>query len=589
MPTIPTRSRLRTGSLVRLAPLWSAAIALVVMLGFARSRASADERAGTASPVAVVSARSFEELAAGAEDVLTVAGATRPASRLEDLLRFVGGFQGFDRDRPLGVLVFLPPEFKTDQELEPDFIGFLPIDSMQELQRSLAAFQRITLTPRGDAGMWELNAGMTRIPVRLEGGYAFVALREELLADPLPDVAELTSTHAGYDIAASLLRDGVSDKLRERAIADVLRNLRRDAERDRPSDPDERAMHDRVVMALEWLLERSLRDVEHARVGLRFLPDDRRIDYDVTAAVEAETPLFEAMSQMPAGDSLFRQLPDREAPLAVSAAGRLSGETHEFVIDTVALLRRDVERRMDEDGTANGPAAAPIRQMLDALTATVAAGQIDGCLVFDGDQPGAMSMLAAVRLEQAGLTAKAIEDFLLLVAETPAVADLELNVVEAEGVKLHRLTLQELRKQDEWLYGPDVGLYVGAGRDALWLALGGFEREEQIKALLERSRVVADSEAPSLVKLNIRMKPWVNLDDERSDNSPRWLKLAQAAFADGGDWLRIDLAVVGNELRLQGTIEEGYIRFAGAASRARGRRSKPGKSPNLAAPVIPQP
>jgi hypothetical protein len=200
-----------------------------------------------------------------------------------------------------------------------------------------------------------------------------------------------------------------------------------------------------------------------------------------------------------------------------------------------------------------------------------------------------MLLLAATRLENADETAAALTEFLPLIAETSAVADLEPDAVEVDGVSLHRLTLQEVRKQDEWLYGPDVGLYLGAGRDALWLALGGFEREEQLNALLGRNQSLDDAARASLLRLDVQLKPWLSPDSSGDERGPRWLQLAREAFNQGGDRLHLDLFVDGSELRLQGTLEEGYIRFAGAAWRARQQRSNSGRSPNLAAPVLPKP
>ena len=589
MPHCMSRVFDRTESPTRRPAPVSAAIALALLVGPAFCHSFAADRVRSTTPVAVISARDVDRLTGATEYLLTAAGATSRADQLRGALTLLNGFNGLAHDRPLGLLACLPVGDDEDRRVQPDFIGFLPVDSMEDLQQSLSVIQRISLTPQDDAGMWELTAGRTTLSIRIEGGYAFVARHADLLADPLPDVAALTSPHAAYDLALSILPGGAPDQLRQRAIAGALRNLQRDAERDRPSDPGERELHSRIVTAAGWLIERSLRDVEHTTVGLRMKPDDQRIEFDVTTGITDDTPLSEAIAQLPAAQSQFRQLPDRDSPLAVSATGTLSGEVHEFMNDAVDRLRRNVERRMEQDGTANGPAAAPIRQMLDALTKTVADGRMDACILFGGEQPGSMLMLAAARLEQADATASALEDFLLLIAETPAVADLELNVVQVDGVNLHRLTLQDLRRQDEWLYGADVGLYLGAGRDSLWLALGGFEREPQIESLLQRPQPDADEGPPTVAELNVRLKPWVTLDGERAGNAPRWLKLAQEAFADGGDWLHVDLTAVGNELRLQGSLEEGYIRFARSLWRARQQRSNSVPAPNLAAPRQPDP
>jgi hypothetical protein len=132
-----------------------------------------------------------------------------------------------------------------------------------------------------------------------------------------------------------------------------------------------------------------------------------------------------------------------------------------------------------------------------------------------------------------------------------------------------------------------VGLYLGAGRDALWLALGGIERETQLKELLTPRSTAGTGEPPALLRVDLRLAPWLASHAADSGKGPAWLKLARDAFADGGDRMHVALTAGRDGLRLQGTLEEGYIRLLGAAWRARQGRSSGPPPGNLAAPVRP--
>jgi hypothetical protein len=156
------------------------------------------------------------------------------------------------------------------------------------------------------------------------------------------------------------------------------------------------------------------------------------------------------------------------------------------------------------------------------------------------------------------------------------------------GLDLHRLTFKSIRRQDEWLYGPDLGLYLGAGRNSLCLAVGGYDREAQLQELLGRSAAATGTATPPVLRLDLRLVPWLAAEAGPNGKQPPWLNLAREAFAEGGDRMQIELTAGRNDLRLRGMLEAGYIRLLGAAWRAKQRSGSEGAPSNLAAPVLPQ-
>lgn len=559
--------------------LWAAL--LIAMLG--GSSAAADD-GRPAVPSLVISSQGLDELTGGGLRALDLAGEPQRAAQLRAALTLLDSVPGIDRDRPLGVLVYLSPE----QGRDPSLVAFLPVTNMEVLGRSIERFERLSLAPQADSGRWELRAGDTTIQIRHRDGYALLALKPELLADPLPSVEVWTEPHAGFDLAATIHRAGLPTTLIDRALADLRDQIERDAPQKPGESPGDFELRSRIVRSLGWIADHGLQEFERATVGLTLPDDSGTVRYDAVIAAQANSELARAITGIAGDSSRFAALSSGDAPLAATANWTISGDMQDLVSQLVARLRQDVELQMQQDGSANGPAAEPIRQILEALVATTEAGRIDGCLQFHGARPGEMLLLATAEFADAKGVAESLAGLLPLIAETPGVADLELNAVQVDGLVLHRVTLNEIRRQDEWLYGPDLGLYLGAGRNAIWLAVGGYEREPQLEALLARP-VVADGVSPPVLRLDLQLAPWLLADAGPNGKTPPLLSAARTAFADGHDRLHVELTAGRGELRLQGSLEAGYIRLLGESWRARKRRSTEGAPQNLAAPILPQP
>ncbi|MBL8848884.1 MAG: hypothetical protein JNG89_04340, partial [Planctomycetaceae bacterium] len=401
--------------------------------------AVAEER--SAAPSLVLTARSAADLIDNVDRLLTIAGAPERVAQMRGVLQALDGLNGVDHDRPLGVLAYLSPVAGK----EPELVIFVPIRSMDDLQQTAARVPQVTLAARADDGWWELRAGPKTLPLRLSADYAFVAQRDELLADPLPIIADVASPEGDFDLSLTLRTDGIPAALLARTLADLQAQQDRDLQRKAGESDDDFALRAGLLKEAGWLVEHTLRDVTSATVGMRLGDDSDIVAVDARIVTRPDSELSRALQAVPADASLFQSLLDADAPLAAVASCKLTGGVHRIAQDALANIRRDVEHRMEQDGTANGPAAPPIRRILDAFAATVADGRINGCLRFDGERPGAMLLISATRLADDPGVADALESLLPLIAETPAVADLEMNAIEVDGIRLHRLTLQDVR------------------------------------------------------------------------------------------------------------------------------------------------
>lgn len=533
-------------------------------------------------PALVLTARSADSLIDNAQRLLETAGVPEREAQLRQVLTFVNNLNGLDHERTLGVLVYL----SADHPREPELIVCLPVRSLDDLFASLAPIPNLTLTRDADPDSWVLRGGDKSLFIRMQDGYAFVAQHRERLSAPLPALGELTEPQATDDLAVTLNTAGIPRALVDKALNDLHAQGRRDAERKSSESDAEFGLRSRLQADVVWVIEHALREMDHATIGIRWPRDVGRLELAATVRIPPQTELARAVSAVSADGTQFQSIIAADAPFAAATTWTLSGETRQLAADAVAQLRRNIERRMQQDGSINGPAAQPIRQILDVMTATVDGGQVDGGVVFQGDKPGAMLLLAGTRIANAADMASALETLLPLIAESEAVADLELNAVEAGGVSLHRVTLQEIRKQDEWLYGPDVGLYLGAGRDAVWLALGGFDREARLQELLAREPVAART-APPLLQLDARLSPWLEAGVAVEGKRPHWLGIASAALAGGRDQVHVEVIAAEDGLHLNATLDEAYIRVLTAVWRAKHQPADAAAPRKFAAPKRP--
>jgi hypothetical protein len=197
---------------------------------------------------------------------------------------------------------------------------------------------------------------------------------------------------------------------------------------------------------------------------------------------------------------------------------------------------------------------------------------------FAGEPPGKMVMVGAIGVAQAENVAEAVNLYLPFVGLSPEVRTLQMNVATAGGVSFHKITGQTVRKQDERLYGADVGLYVGAGREALWVALGGEQTPEVLEELFRaqdgRAAPAPDGARVPLLHGKLHLTNWIGLAGEGEGDQQRELfQAARSAFADPErDGLTLELVPSDHGLRLAISADEGYIRLIGLALAARMRQ-----------------
>lgn len=566
---LKSRLRIRAGMLVL-------AVAAAGLLAAQTRPVTETESSGEVRPpVALLCAANVDRLLEDLDYILGSADAGQHMERLRGIILSLNDLKGIDRQRPLGLLLYPPSAGGKD----PEAVAFIPVSSMEDLQVSFKISNQVSLEPLDEEGRWELRAPDNTVPIRVEQEYAFIAQKAELLSGRIPDVADLTAPLVEqYDVALLVQRSGIPDA----AIDQILQQIRKDSERDRERRENEAdaeyQLRTRISQTLEHLIVQGVGDFEQVVVGLSVSEESRGASLEARLDFQSSGEFAGVIHSLSASSTQFTN-PDPEASaLAVSTAWSLSGEGTEIIGELLAQVRQQVGRELREDFTTAGSVAHPVRRVLDAADATVAAGRIDGMLTLVGDQPGQMVLVGAARIEQSADVATAIIEILPHVAQSKDVAGLELSIRDVDGVAVHRIVPTKIRKQDERLYGPDAALYVAAGNEAVWLALGGPHASDVLAAHMTASgddTREAASPAP-LLAVDVHLSSWIGLaGGGNSGSERRFLEAARLAFIDPEqDGMQLRLTTEEAGLRLAVDLDEGYVRLLGLALKQRLERKQ---------------
>ncbi len=545
----------------------------LMLLGALVSTATARSLAADRAPVVVFSAASVDRFLAEVDYVFQSADQQEPVDKIHGFLLNLNNLKGIDRGRPIGAMLYVP----TNGGKDPDVIGFIPISSISDLQSTLRISNQVSLETGSAADRWELRGGENTLHLRLVGDYGFVAKQADLLDGTLPDVAALTSDLAKrYDASIEVSRQGVPPEVLEQVLSRAQADLGRDAERKPGENEAQFKLRTRLAEMAQSVAKQVLADAGGLTVGLNVSQEDREAEVEAVFHTTPRSDLSQLLAGLATSKSQFAVNADAAPPLAITTSWSLSPDARAIAADLIDQARTQIGQALKVDLKDPASEQLPVRKLVDAIDGTVQNGRIDGMVQFVGEPPGKMVMVAALGMAHADDVAAALEQLLPLVGLSPEVRKLEMNFAKAGGVSFHRITGQKVRMQDEQLYGSDLALYVGAGRDALWVALGGAQAPEVLEEAMtaEGHGAGDDARRVPLLHAAVHLTNWIGVvGDGSGAEAQRFIDAARKAFSDPEqDALAVELGPTDEGLRLHVQVDEGYIRLLGLALAARMRQ-----------------
>lgn len=516
-------------------------------LAFVPSEATAQDKAA-GRPLVVVSAAGIDRLLEDVETLAAAADRRDLFETLKGLLSNVGNFEGADRSRPAGVVVFLagglPPK--------PEPIGFVPVANAESFLKTIAFGPIRTKPVEGKNGRHELVGPEGSAFLQFHGTHAMIAPKGVSLDREFPNLDMLTKDLATkYDLAARVDLSVVPEGLKQLFLGTVRARVEADqqkaAEKPNASEEEIRAQKEIGKAGLE-LVESAVKSGREIVVGLSIDQKTR------ASSLEARFITANAKDAGTAPVDGVMANPTSPAQLKVSLTA--SEKRRPALRDLAAAIEKQALAKASSDD------ADLLKRLFAPVKATMEAGRFDVDVQFVGSAPGPLTMVGGIQMKDADALGQALPELLQKLGRHPDVAAVETNSVEAGPVKLHRLVGRSASANDDRLFGPKPGLLVGSGRDALWFAVAGKANGGDVAHFVTRGKMAATS-ADGL-HLSIAAGTWVAMAPEAGQDNVH-AKLLRDAFIRGKDRFTVDLTGSPTGPLLKVTAEEGYLRLLGLA------------------------
>jgi hypothetical protein len=373
-------------------------------------------------------------------------------------------------------------------------------------------------------------------------------------------------------------REGIPAVIFDQALTKLRDDLERDLEQKDEESAVEHRLRTRALRGIGGLIEQFVTEADRLTFGLEVSESAGQAGLDIQLDVSEDSRLADMFGALARPDSRFSAINRETAPLTIATTWRLGGEPAGIASELLANVRGEVAGQIEQPGEQPGP--HPFERILASLAQTIDAGDVDGLVQFVEAADEKFVLVAAAHVADADSMAVALREIAQYMASQGAGGKqiVEVNALSVGDVSLHRIRGAEIRRQDRRLYGDDVALYLGAGQDAVWLAMGGGgdQTAEALSSIIlaPPRRLHADSERTAplpILQASLHLSHWLALAGE--GNSERQRKLAEAArvafSSTADDGVHLELFADEAGLRLNVQADRGYIRLFGVALAAR--------------------
>ena len=524
-----------------------------------------------------------------------------------DMKDVVGGLlsqakdlKGVDRTRPFGQVVFLQTDALPPR---PAFVFYVPVENLEEaIKTAMAAPVTIRKTV-GREDEYEVlgeDSDGVEARIRVVGKYAYITPDEFAdIFDVLPDMQPLTGALATkYDAALTVQMKAIPEGVRQVFVNFLRTQAEIDLQR-KDEEPEAEYLVRRAngLSALEFI-EQLVLQGEDLTIGWNAEPEKHSGYFELTLNATPDSEFAEYLSAVAAKPSMFTPLRDEERPLTINVSWVMNKREQTATTSLLEAAKVALSENLPDLGQPDGP----IERMHAALQATCDQGHFDFFFQFAAADVQEFVLLGGLRLAGAQSFGGALEQFLQGViveiqknaatGEGPAPA-IVVNADTHQGVTIHKITPDEVRKEDERLYGGVPDFYIGTSSRVLWFGVGGNETLPTLHSSIDTLLTTPPAEraAGGNVPLSVTAKvaPWLELPvpnqldedeeltsteltEEQERSKRRRLRRAQLArdsraMAEEafrtGDGLTIEGKPYESGFRIRLHLDEGFIKLLG--------------------------
>lgn len=508
---------------------------------------AADVRPAT-RPVGLFAAASIDRLMQDIETIAGTADRNDVSEQLKGLIANFGNFEGFDRERPIGVMVGLGGGLAP----QPEPVGFLPVKDVDKFLKTIA-FGPIRNAPvDGKPGRYELIGPDGKLQMRVAGEWAYIGKSAEAVEDTFPNPAELSRTILdSYDLAWSIDFTAIPEGLKQIGLASLRSQFDANLKKLKGKPDEEVKIHRAAGEEFLEQVDDLAKNGTRFTIGLEINQETKRARIEGRLHRKGDAP----RAEVAAPPARFAAAFDPASPARFSLSARLNERQRSVLQGVVGLIRRNAVKD-------DHPADSPLPKLFSVLAATVESGRIDLLSQFVGAPPGPFTLVGGIGMEKTDELAAALPGVVSYAEKAPTIAEAKSNVETREGVMLHRLVGNQSNKGIDVLYGEKPALLFGAGKDALWFALGQDDASELLgKIVAPRNAVEAPATGGRLTaELTLQAGAWIGL---QGDEGNPGIAVARNAFARGNDSIRLLVDAGGPSPRFVAEFDSGWLRLLG--------------------------
>lgn len=490
----------------------------------AQAKAGDANAAKAAQPAITVILKGAEELLADLEFVFKHAG--EPPSRFKTLSETLEAFlDGVDRSKPMGLQVFVD---KTDFKN----VAFFPVKvaDFKKFRENLAGLGIKSKAEPPPAGIYKLTGDFEGYLLELKENQVVIgSTKGDVLIVKSP-LAPLPNRDGDIVVLIDNSAQPVED--RRKAMTTLRSNTEKSLKKKETETDHEFAL--RRAAALQQLDELERFFVESAKIGATWnlSAKDKNAVFDLDLTALADTSLAKSVELLASTDNLFGGIESKDtvASLTINFPIDELRKKHlgEFVKLTRALLESKLDVSEKRSATQKTADKAAIAAIGDALDANVTAGTLNGFVRIHpagGDKFAAVAGLHVADAAKVMAALKAIE-----VREG---ADKCKFDTDSEGdVKIHSFEIAELTKEAPEFLGADNKIMIGTGPNTIWFSTGNNAVGQLKTAIKSSTKEPAGQPKSTVIDLQLRLGPWIELLDNRRSNEPETVVAAKPVPGD---------------------------------------------------------
>ena len=539
----------------------------VILLSLVAWGAAAGLAVGS-EPVAVLRIASVNRLVSDVDALSEKTSRPEIARFVKALMAIANNLDGLDQERCCCV-EFLVPEVQGDQ---PSFRIALPLTSPDAFR---ATVQRLGLEFYEEGSSLRLRKrgeGEGKHPfVRFDDDHVLVSPTETAFDAPLMTPLEVVE---GPDLLltfdATRIPRGLKEKLREKLHTDSEVDQRR---RLGESEADH-ALRVEVLQFAERCVALFIEETTSIEVALDFIPEGNE---DAPVAMVLSTrwktltagTIAQQLQHLATEQNFFSASTASPAALRVHASTQMPPRVCDLLAQVANRAREAVKKELEK---ATPQQRDVVLGLFEAFDQSLESQHAEVMLEFVPTESD-MALLAGVHIKGAERLNDAMQVLLPEAEKSDGIERVNLNAATVNGVPLHRVHSRDRNLIEQSLYGKDSTLYVGAGGNALWIAVGHDKLQNEVRERIMAAATESDRSAV-IGSIELHVRPWLPYL-EKIGRDPQFVDALKTAFTDEQhDAIHATVQVEPDGLSSQITFDEPFLQLIATAitGRMKGRR-----------------